>query len=126
MQFSMKGFSSMQANFRKVERQFPGRVEKALKTEAEVELAESKRRVPVDTGTLRASGQVVGPEKEGNKFYVDISYGGQAEDYAVIVHEDLDAFHKVGQALYLKSVLDESAPFMAQRVADEINLEDVL
>lgn len=109
----------------RVSREFPGRVERALRRQAEIELLESKRRVPVDTGALRASGQVVGPEKQGRKFNVDITYGGQAESYALIVHEDLDAFHRVGQAKYLSSVLDESAPHMAERLAADINIEEL-
>lgn len=123
LSLSLKGTSSIQRQMARVHDKFPQKVERALRQQAEVELTESKRRVPVDTGTLRASGQVVGPEREGRKFYVEITYGGQAEDYAVIVHEDLDAFHKVGQAKYLESVLNESSRFMAERLAGDIDIE---
>lgn len=55
--------------------------------------AESQREVPVDTGTLRASGHVTLPEQRGAELAVTIGYGGAAQAYAFIVHERLDAFH---------------------------------
>jgi hypothetical protein len=107
----------MVAKIRSVEKDFPGRVGRALKLEAEIEMTESKRRVPVDTGTLRNSGQVGDPEINGRAISVMLSYGGAAKDYAVPVHENLEAFHPVGQAKYLESVLNESRAHMAARIA---------
>ena len=92
----------------------------ALRQEAEIEMTESKKRCPVDVGTLRASGHVVGPTLEGKKMHVDLVYGGAAEDYAIVQHEELGYFHKVGQAKYLESVLMESLPYMGARVAARI------
>ena len=113
----------MKARLRQVAREFPDLVARALYLEAQIELTESKRRVPVDTGVLRASGQVVGPDGgTGRKLFVTIAYGGAAESYAIIVHEDLDAFHRIGQAKYLESVLLESAPYMADRLAKRVQL----
>lgn len=60
------------------------------------------RLVPVDFGTLKRSGTVGTPVIEGNKVTTEISFGGPAAPYAVFVHEDLDAEHKVGQAKYLE------------------------
>jgi hypothetical protein len=92
----------------------------ALREEAEIEMTESKRRVPVDTGALRGSGRVVGPIDEGGDSLVRMEFGDAAAPYALYVHEDLEAFHKVGQAKYLESVLVESAPHLAQRVARRV------
>ena len=39
----------------------------------------------------------------------------------VTVHENLDAFHRVGQAKFLESVLVESRPYLAARVARRMN-----
>lgn len=69
----------------------------------------SQRLVPVDTGELKSSGHVELPKISGSKVQVDLVYGGPAAPYARIVHEDLDAFHKVGQAKYLEE------PFLAER-----------
>lgn len=116
----------------------------ALRAEAEIEMTEAKRRTPVDTGALRASGHVEGPMADttslvafdvetkvptfggesarGGEVSVRLVFGGPAANYAVIVHYDLDAFHPVGQALYLSSVLEESAPHLAARVAARMAL----
>lgn len=89
---------------------------KAIVLESEIELAEAKRRCPVDTGTLRATGHVVEPD--GNSLRVRIAFGGPAAPYAIYVHENLEAYHAPPtQAKFLESVLLESAPHMASRVA---------
>src|SRR5690606_17248765 len=85
-----------------------------------IEMTESKKRVPVEFGNLRASGFVQQPRREdGRRIFVELVYG---TDYAVYVHEDPDAFHKVGQWKYLESVLNESAPFMGQRLANRLQI----
>ncbi len=119
---SIKGAAEMEAKIKAAVSSLSLRAKKALYIEAQIEMTESKRRVPVDTGVLRNSGQVSLPVQEGRKISVTLSYGGAAADYAVPVHENLEAFHKVGQAKYLESVLDESAPHMAERLASRINL----
>lgn len=88
---------------------------------AEEEMAEAKRRVPVDTGALASSGYVTEPREAGNDVNIGLGFGGPAAPYALVVHEDLSAFHEVGQAKYLESTLVESAPYIAQRVARRIN-----
>jgi hypothetical protein len=125
----MKGVSEMVATLKKIGEQFPDRVGAALYREAQIEMTESKRRCPVDItkdaphpGQLRASGFVHEPERSGRNISVTMSYGGAAIDYAVPVHENLDAHHPVGQAKYLESVLDESRSNMAARIAARIDL----
>lgn len=51
----------------------------------------SKERVPVLTGALMNTGTVSIPYKEGNAIVVDLSYGSQSVDYALAVHENMDA-----------------------------------
>lgn len=90
----------------------------ALREEAEIEMTEARARTPVDTGALRASGVVRPPETAVDGVAeVKLVFGGPAAPYAVYVHEDMEAFHKVGQAKFLESTVLESAPYMAQRVA---------
>lgn len=89
----------------------------ALREEAEIEMTEAKQRTPVGTGALRASGHVTGPTPTADGTEVKLAFGGPAAPYAVHVHENLDAFHPNGSAKFLESVLNESAPYMASRVA---------
>lgn len=114
--------TKVRANVSAFERRFPNLVEKALYIETEIEVTEAKRRTPVDKGNLRASIHQEGPTRDGRRIVSEIVAGGVAAPYAVIVHEDLEAFHKVGQAKFIESVILESRPFMAQRIAARIDL----
>jgi hypothetical protein len=105
----MRGLKEMLTKLRDLKKNFPDKVANELYLTGQILMTESKRRVPVDTGTLRASGQVSKPERHGRKVSVTLSYGGAASDYAVPVHENLEAQHPHGQAKYLESVLDEYA-----------------
>jgi hypothetical protein len=89
----------------------------ALYQEAEIEMTEAKRRTPVKTGALRASGAVRRLSRVSRDLAVVLGFGGPAVQYALRVHEDVEMFHRVGQAKYLESVLLESAPYIAARVA---------
>lgn len=52
------------------------------------------------SGTLRASGAVAVDRESGE---VAVHFGqGASEEYAVIVHEDMDAVHDDGQAKFLE------------------------
>ncbi len=119
----MLGVSELKNKLKQIAAKFPDRVAAALYTEAQIEMTESKRRCPVDTGTLRASGFVARPERNGRRISVTLSYGGAAKDYAIYVHENLEAHHDVGQAKFLESVLNESAPHMAARIAARVSLD---
>lgn len=59
----------------------------ALWKEGERIMAKSKELVPVDMGTLRASGHVTLPTITPTGASVTLGYGGAASDYAVYVHE---------------------------------------
>jgi hypothetical protein len=59
----------------------------AMFAEANVVLNESKKIVPVATGNLRASGRVERPVTGNGEASVEITYGGAAAPYALIVHE---------------------------------------
>jgi hypothetical protein len=84
----------------------------------------SDRRLPRGrvSGALRASVRVIAPVRKGTSVFVLVAAGGPSAPYAIYVHEDLDAFHKVGQAKYLESVILESRAFMAARVAKRVDL----
>jgi hypothetical protein len=120
----MRGAHEMIEKLRQIAAKFPDRVAAALYQEAQIEMTEAKRRTPVDTGTLRASGQVAQPARSGRNISVTLSFGGAAADYAIYVHENLEAHHRVGQAKFLESTLDESAPHMAARIAARVQLNE--
>lgn len=114
---ALKGTSTVVNNMLKFARDLRKKAAAALYQEALIEMKESMRRTPVDTGELRASHHVSKPLYEGFDASVTIEVGGPAAPYALYVHENLEADHKVGQAKFLESTLNESRPFMAKRIA---------
>lgn len=122
---SFKGQNELERALKGLEAKIPGAVGAALRAEAEIEMTEAKARTPVDTGALRGSGRVSGPDIETSAggsadVTVKLEFGNASVDYAFEVHENLEAFHKVGQAKYLESVLTESAPHLPARIAKRI------
>ena len=126
MSTELKGADEMRRKLERLARQLPDEVGRALYQEAQIEATESRKRTPVDTGALRASHDVHKPEQRGRDVSVTISVGGPAAPYAVPVHEDLEAFHKTGQAKFLESTIMESKPYMAGRVAKRIDFNRAL
>jgi hypothetical protein len=96
--------------------QFEGLGDKALdivETRLRADLGEilqvsQEEYCPVNTGTLRSSGQVI-VERNGSDVTGTIGYGGAAESYAVIVHET-NRNYKVGSWKYLEIPFREMAP----------------
>lgn len=117
---TIKGLNKVSAKLRSINAQLANETERALAAEAEIEMTEAKRRTPVLTGVLRASGHVQPVLRKGDVIEASLVFGGPAAPYAVAVHENEEAFHKVGQAKFLSSVLYESAPFLASRVAARV------
>lgn len=120
MRFITAGENQMRARLVALARRMPVEVGAALYVEAEILMGEAKERTPVDTGALKASGHVTLPEIHGREIAVDMVYGGASAPYALYVHEDLDAHHKVGQAKFLESVLVEQGPELAERIATRV------
>lgn len=117
LEFNVGGLKELQRNVDRLSRDVTQAAGRALREEAEIEMTEAKHRTPVDTGALRASGRVEGPHVQSDEIAVTLQFGDAAATYALYVHENLEAFHKVGQAKYLESTLVESAPYMADRIA---------
>lgn len=123
---SLSGVAALSRKLTRLKEKFPDEVARALFIETEIEVKEAKRRTPVDTGELRASVHQVGPTRQFRTIYTLIVAGGPAAPYAIFVHENLEAFHKVGQAKYIESVIFESRPFIAARVAKRIELNGLV
>lgn len=119
IEFGMGTFD-LQAALDATERDFAREAGAALREEAEIEMTEAKRRTPVLTGALRASGHVTGPTAAADGVEVKLAFGGPAAPYALAVHENMEAFHANGEAKFLERTLNESVPHMAGRLARRI------
>lgn len=99
----------------------------ALYAEGTDLLAEALPLTPIDLGPLRASGAVSEPEISGTGILVEVGFGGAATDYAIYVHENLEARHNPPtQAKFLEQPALERArtmgPSMAARMAKDLRL----
>lgn len=130
----LHGVKEMVSKLKAIAQKYPTQVGNAIYAEAQIEMTEAKRRTPVSPvpapkgvvpGTLRASGRVSLPDIKGRDISVTLSFGGAAQDYAVVQHERLDFFHTTGQAKYLESVLNESRSYMAARIGRRVHLDKV-
>lgn len=96
---------------------------------------ESQTLVPVETGNLKASGEIMSarPLESGyGEITAKVMYGGDAlaaltsadPEYAVTVHEDLSMPHDDGQAKYLETpflrVQEEVKATLANRIKEAI------
>lgn len=108
-------------------------VASAIYVEAEQTIAAAKKITPVDEGVLRSSGHVRLPETSADgTVTVEFGFGGVAGTgtqgptnekdvgYAVYVHEDLTAYHRVGQAKYLETPVRERVRGLAGRLAKRV------
>ena len=93
-------------------------------------MKDAKKRTPVDTGALRASGHVQRPVIDRTMVSVTLGFGGDQsiggttrqgkripQNYAVYVHEDLTKRHPVGEAKFLENAMLAKAPTMEQQLA---------
>ena len=109
--------TKVRANLRRLAEDVPKYMGEALMAELKIELKEVRARTPRKTGALRDSERIEGPVINGKFVSASILAGGSDAPYAAIVHEDLDAHHPVGEAKFIERTLNESAPYMAQRIA---------
>jgi hypothetical protein len=119
--FYLDGLDEMKAKARR----FPSRfrhdaVLPAGRTEGGIEMRESMRRTPVDRGWARDSHRVE-VELIGDRIKISIIAGDdRTASYIIPLHENLDTFHRTGQAKFLESTILESRPYMRERLARRI------
>lgn len=121
----------MMSKLAKLKKFAPDEFARALYQESQVEATECKKNTPVLTGNLRATIHVEGPERQGRRIWCTIvagegGPGGEVAEYALHVHENMEAFHKVGGPKYIEWTLQESAPYMGERIAKRIDLNKAL
>lgn len=112
--------------------------EKAATAEAHREFRLTQHRVPYAGGELQKSGRVEEIDYDSDTLTAGIAYGGHAGvarntmdvDYALIVHEDLEAHHLFGRsAKYVENVVREeiengrAADFMGAIIRKELGIE---
>ncbi|MES2360157.1 MAG: HK97 gp10 family phage protein [Gemmatimonadota bacterium] len=116
------GLDALLTNVERIATDLHASIAGAMSAEAEVIMAEAKALTPVDTGALRASGHVNAPLVSGHTISVTMGFGGAAVDYALTVHENLEAHHPVGQAKYLEQPLMAAAKTLPERIAARVRL----
>jgi hypothetical protein len=115
----LKGDEEMRKNLLNCAKNCPMELLRACIEEMEIEKIEMQARTPVKTGLLRDSLAVMTPEVKNGKVIVTV---GTDVEYAVFVHENLDAWHEEGEAKFIESVLNEAADSIAARIAARIDL----
>lgn len=141
----LTGAKEMIATLKRIQEKFPDRVGAALYQIAQQMMTEAKRRCPVaaDGGTLRASGMVSQPKRDGGRgITVTLSFGGGAIAYAIAVHETMSEHDPPSWTImyerggliqwtsagtgdhFLSSVIDEYQPVMPTLLAAMLNLKD--
>lgn len=117
----IKGEEEMLAKLQEIARKYPKKIGASIYRQAEKIMTKSKRDfVPVDTGALRSTGMVEGPETKGKNIKVTLSYGGPAAPYATDQHEELSYVHTVGGPKYLERPLNEAVPKIAAEIAKDL------
>ena len=97
------GMDKVLRNMKKASKGYEAKFERGLKKAGLFVQRESMRIVPVDTANLKGGAFTRNVGGKGAKTDVVVGY---VADYAVHVHENLDAKHKPGkQAKYLESVM---------------------
>lgn len=122
MNIRFDGVAEAIRNLEGVRQVTPQELAAALYVEGELIMTESKQsRVPVDTGTLRASGRVQQPKISGENVTVTLGYGGAASAYALIQHEATWFNHPgQGRAKYLEGPVKARAHVIGRNVARRI------
>ncbi|MDD3960070.1 MAG: hypothetical protein PHF65_07765 [Oscillospiraceae bacterium] len=123
------GDDILMANLRVQQDKMNHQVAKALQKAGGEIIRVAIPKTPLKTGELRKRSfnegpllkdevysQVVGYEKFG----ADWESGGKA--YAVEVHEDLEARHKIGGAKFLERAVDETAPKLGKYLQKEVHV----
>lgn len=120
--FKFLGFADVSGKVRQIRMEHPTKAAKAQMRETEVEATSCRRATPVKSGLLRSTVRAEGPWFEGDRIITAVSAGSAAADYALPVHENLEAKHRTGGAKFIEATLKASSPHMADRIAARLKL----
>jgi len=87
--------------------------------------AQSQILVPVNTGALKASGQIVKEPTTGDGEFVGsyVTYGNGTVNYAVKVHEDLQMYHTAPtQAKFLEAPLLQNIKVLENLIRERLKV----
>lgn len=117
--WKFSGIRRLEKEFKKKVKDIEGSSSEGLVDAGKYLLDLSQPLVPVDTGRLKASGNVL----QENSCTVYVTYKAinpeNGYDYAPIQHEDLDFHHNVGQAKYLEEPFMMNIEKLVDIVADK-------
>lgn len=113
----LRGARETAENLRRIAREVEQAQLAGVREYGTIELKEMKRLTPHDTYRLMNSGHIEGPERIDHRIKMMFIFD---TEYAVYVHEDLDAIHPYGQAKFVEQPLNESAPYLLPRVAESM------
>lgn len=125
LRFRLDGHIAMLKRVKILRDGTPKEFVRAAHEEFKIEAKEIRKRTPVDRGDLVSTIEAPLPEIKGNTIYATIQAGGAVAPYAIYVHEDLEAFHSVGEAKFIERPLNESGPHMPERIARRVDLKRI-
>lgn len=100
----------------------PDALARGLHEEAQIIFMNSQAQVPFDEGVLSASGQIHPPAIAGGSIVVEITYGGNASNYAAEQHENLSYRHDPGRkAKYLEDPFNDALSGFDNRLAKRVD-----
>ncbi len=118
---TLRGDKQLAAHLRKAKKSLAQALNLAMHNIAEDVMSDSKvNYVPVKDNALRSSGKVGDVRRVGDDVIVELGFGGAAEKYAWVQHENLDYAHKVGSAKYLEIPLMAAVNDMAARIGQQL------
>ena len=117
----VSGIGAVAKNLLSLQGEMRDQAQAALRTESELIMTEAKERTPVDTGALRGSGRV-DDRTTAAAVRMALSFGGPSQQYAIHVHENLEARHPTGRAKFLESAVLEAVGNLPQKIAARMKL----
>lgn len=114
-EIKLEGFVELNNKFKKSISEITSVVEDALLDCGNDLQQKAVDITPIDTGALRASAFTEAESGSNPSVIV-----GFEEEYAIFVHENLEAHHPVGQAKFLEQPLKENADKYVGHVRDKV------
>ncbi len=96
---------------------FPTVTAKKVNEEFGVVGGESQEEAPVKTGQMRASLLVEPAQVSDGRISITLGYH---KNYSIYVHENLEAYHKVGKAKFLEDPLMRHLQTLPQELVDAV------
>ena len=85
--FDAPGVANMIVDLKRRKESVLKAAEAGMYLAAQLVMTEAKQEAPLDLGTLQGSGYVTHPQRRGTRVSLELGFGGQAEDYALVQHE---------------------------------------